>query len=441
MLEYVLLVAYATGEVRVRQSISRGAADEDRDSPFTQGAQQLYPMTSSRPEDVPGAILRHPESLENHSVLELQRWLECRGLKKVGSKVELIARIQNCIKAGNGDRIFLGVDQGKWYDAKARILQQASTSSSSSLCNPLLDAIVWGHFPSHDLPKYFNKGHIYTYIVGNNVENEDPEMQDISENNTVTTVKPFRKGHQFVDSDHISCVEDGLQDNFYVCRCKCLSSFQKTLQYKVKVILNNTSGAVINGFCECKQSALGKCSHVTAFLLFIWQYVEKFGHVQKSSTSLPRQWGLGTMKRNPATVKSTKYNIKRFKPLDRAQYDPRPTGYTKEFDINSFVTDLQRVGNNSMFQSIFHLEYMDFEYSESELNVLKIQTQQFLHNFTKYMKTFGIAHGTNKLFEVPNTSPQGNDEWLKWRSYFITSSNAKVVATQLKSQSAKKTFF
>lgn len=42
------------------------------------------------PEDVPGAVLQ--QNVEDCSVLELQRWLECRGLKKRGAKSELVQR-------------------------------------------------------------------------------------------------------------------------------------------------------------------------------------------------------------------------------------------------------------------------------------------------------------------------------------------------------------
>ncbi|KAG5864584.1 hypothetical protein JTB14_028102 [Gonioctena quinquepunctata] len=194
----------------------------------------IHLMTSLRLEDIPGAILKNPESIEDLSVLELQRWLECRGLKKVGSE--------------------------------ANSYPESKTASRLGIL-VLMEEV--SQFSSHALPKYFNKRHTYTYLIGASVENEDPDMSVVSENNTISTVKPFRRGHQYVDSDHISSVEDGLRNNFNVCRCKCLSFFQKNLQYEVKVILNNTFGAVVKGCCECKQSALGECSHVSALLIFI----------------------------------------------------------------------------------------------------------------------------------------------------------------------------
>ena len=44
-----------------------------------------------RESDVPGAKLVY-ESIEKHSNIQLQRWLECRGLTKTGNRSKLIQR-------------------------------------------------------------------------------------------------------------------------------------------------------------------------------------------------------------------------------------------------------------------------------------------------------------------------------------------------------------
>ena len=44
-----------------------------------------------RESDVPGAKLVY-ESIEKHSNIQLQRWLECRGLAKTGNRSKLIQR-------------------------------------------------------------------------------------------------------------------------------------------------------------------------------------------------------------------------------------------------------------------------------------------------------------------------------------------------------------
>lgn len=49
-------------------------------------------VVTLKPEDVPGAVLQQDRILQDCTNLELQRWLECRGLKKHGNKSELIER-------------------------------------------------------------------------------------------------------------------------------------------------------------------------------------------------------------------------------------------------------------------------------------------------------------------------------------------------------------
>ena len=44
-----------------------------------------------RESDVPGAKLVY-ESIEKHSTIQLQRWLECRGLAKTGNRSKLTQR-------------------------------------------------------------------------------------------------------------------------------------------------------------------------------------------------------------------------------------------------------------------------------------------------------------------------------------------------------------
>ena len=42
-------------------------------------------------DDVPGARLKY-STITEHSVIELKRWLECRGLPMTGNKDELVKR-------------------------------------------------------------------------------------------------------------------------------------------------------------------------------------------------------------------------------------------------------------------------------------------------------------------------------------------------------------
>ncbi|KAG5872687.1 hypothetical protein JTB14_003044 [Gonioctena quinquepunctata] len=327
------------------------------------------PVRLLLPEDVPGALLKNNLLIEDHSVAELQRWLQCRGYKKCGSKTQLIERVKNCIKNGQDQKICPGIDNGKWYDMKRNLKQDTPICSKHYNLQLKFDRVKWGRFPSCRIPEYYNKGHIYTYIIGENVQNEDPDVEIDDEQNIVTSVKPFRRGSQYVDSDHVSEVFDSSDGSYYIAKCKCQSSFRKKVLYNVEIVLNRISGAVVRGSCECKQSSLGKCSHVTAFLIFICRYVEKYGTVVMAPTCRPREWGIGSRNRDPGQTSKSTYPMKRLKPLKRAEFDPRPKNYTREVDLNSFIVDLQKGEPISMFETIFKLQYDDFQYSSEELDI------------------------------------------------------------------------
>ncbi|KAG5880688.1 hypothetical protein JTB14_024260 [Gonioctena quinquepunctata] len=181
--------------------------------------------------------------------------------QKDGKKTDLVERIKNCIDAGREHYIFLGVDGGLWYDKKREISIRASSSTASSFITSRSDG-KWNKFPSVDIPKYFNKGHIYTYIVGPLIEDEECEIQYER-----TTEKPFRRGSQFVDSDHVHDVMDKLEGNVYKLRAFCFASFQK--------------------------------------------HQRKTGHSSIASTSKLREWGIGTKDKDPDSVDTKNYkNLK-----------------------------------------------------------------------------------------------------------------------------------
>ena len=49
-------------------------------------------MCSLNAEDVPGAKLSEFLTINQHSVTQLKRWLDCRGILSSGKKTELIKR-------------------------------------------------------------------------------------------------------------------------------------------------------------------------------------------------------------------------------------------------------------------------------------------------------------------------------------------------------------
>ncbi|KAF5283969.1 hypothetical protein FQR65_LT13661 [Abscondita terminalis] len=122
--------------------------------------------TILEPKDVPGVMLRDGIDFEDHSKLELRRWLEYH--------------VSNSISAGRADHISLAVDGGKWYDAKREMLEIIIYE-----CGDAKYEIFQISFCT--CPNYFNKGHIYTYIAGTQCNTEDY----VANNDAGPTEKPF----------------------------------------------------------------------------------------------------------------------------------------------------------------------------------------------------------------------------------------------------------
>ena len=202
----------------------------------------------------------------------------------------------------------------------------------------------YGTFPSINVPLYFNKGHIYSYIVTQTFHSDEYEFLN---EESGTTEKPSQKAKQFVDSGHLEDVQDACDDQFYYA--KCHASYKDVI-YLVSIKLNKYSGAVACGSCECCQSNLGKCSHVTALLEFIWRHVSEVGYNagSESCTSRLRQWGLGTKHGDPGSINVKEYPFKRLRPILRRNFDPRPVRYERQGNINSLLRDLQTIGSRSV---------------------------------------------------------------------------------------------
>ncbi|KAG5863993.1 hypothetical protein JTB14_022115 [Gonioctena quinquepunctata] len=137
-----------------------------------------------------------------------------------------------------------------------------------------------------------------------------PELTNKELSKILVPVFPEVTWKSVCDSDHVHNVIDKLEGNVYKLRAFCFASFQKHQRYLVEIEINNMSGAVISGQCECEASTLGRCSHVNAILLFLEKYCRDTGHSSISSTSKLREWGLGTKDKDPDSG-SEKWKIMR----------------------------------------------------------------------------------------------------------------------------------
>lgn len=145
----------------------------------------------------------------------------------------------------------------------------------------------WGTFPSVDLPPMFNWGHVYFYLVESAPEyNPDPdpdlELQECNEAMKIAATKGgvtgvSRKGLALLRSHKILNVKDQRREGLYYVMAEVQRSMKIDCCYPA-AIFSVASGSVRECSCDCKQQAMGRCSHVTAMLLGMVQHIESNGH-------------------------------------------------------------------------------------------------------------------------------------------------------------------
>lgn len=88
------------------------------------------------------------------------------------------------------------------------------------------------------------------------------------EYNEIRFSKKLRRGLQYVKSGFVTHMEDTLPDRIHVYKCVVRASM-KEKAYSVKAAMSQVSGSIVRCSCACPQSALGRCSHISALLLSI----------------------------------------------------------------------------------------------------------------------------------------------------------------------------
>ncbi|XP_052686824.1 uncharacterized protein LOC128165927 [Crassostrea angulata] len=260
-------------------------------------------------EDVPGSKFVHA-SVEEHTNIQLKRWLKCRGLPTSGKRPDLIERCQNAVN--NNVKIDLKVDDGKWLN-----LKKNPTPAESQV--PYVPIQGWKKFPSVSIPKHFNHGYIYYYLVESvaSVECDSNSSDDDCEDD-VHTSKPFTKGMNLFRSGHVKNIHDVSCKGHYFVKASVLASYSQH-SYNCTVTLSESSGSILEGTCTCSASGMGRCSHVAALLFALEDYTIEFGTDLPTCTDKLLQWNKGRRKKkNPETIfnkeyKSMKKTLKRQK--------------------------------------------------------------------------------------------------------------------------------
>ncbi|XP_026286571.2 ubiquitin carboxyl-terminal hydrolase 36-like [Frankliniella occidentalis] len=249
------------------------------------------------PNEVPGATLPYAEVKKN-SMDDLRRWLECYGFSKLGIKDQLVSRVENVIRIKGNRAVDPQLDEGRWYTQKKNT-QQTTLVASQPTTFPTSG---WDTFPSIQIPNMFNYGHIYFYLIESMPVYSDPSLSIVedsdsgfSDEESNQVVDPFaddagsiqhckkiRRGMVFLKSGHVRKVENTSMGAVYFVRAQVRASMRMDF-YNVQVAISTMSGNVKICTCTCKQQALGRCSHVSATLLFMWCHIQLNGYDGKSS--------------------------------------------------------------------------------------------------------------------------------------------------------------
>ena len=360
---------------------------------------------------------------EDYTVDQLKRWLKCRGLKQSGKRQELITRVKNCITSGNHYLLDASIDDGKWLKAKEDRENKSCSNAKRSLLTDLPEK-NWKPFPSKDIPPLFNYGHVYHYALeslpasSNEREFEDEDDQGLGH----MTDKPFKNGRKYVESGFVHDVEDNRTQDHYFLRAHVWPSMRGDLPHNVSITISVHSGAVLRAKCEpCKVSALGRCSHVVAVLLFLVDHIKKHGSIASiPCTSKECTWDKGKKrKKDPKRLSSTDYPNKKKKAILKViEFDPRPIDYRTITvnHMNNFVKNLQSIGNTelSMWETQLKITYKDYELRNETEEQLINQVKILLDNLTPDL-----------IGEIPGTKEQSqSNRWHTERLARLTASTA-----------------
>ena len=318
--------------------------------------------------------------------------------------------------------INVSVDNGKWYELKKNNkLQPAQVTDV-----PLLTYCGWKIFPGYpdDVPKHFNRGHIHHHIVESVQFINEEDVKDDSDDDIddLHTAKPLKRGETFLKSKNILKVEDCAKSGHYFLKAKIMASYSTT-DYYVTITLSQASGFVRDASCTCKASAMGRCSHVTAILLGLEDYLTK-RNSDVSCTSVPCTWNRGRQKRKtPKRVQELSYSNKKRKCVEVINFDPRaPSTVQGESQLTESL--LRNIESNEltdcMWYSVLERQYSDYDLDPTRVQLLKDLREIFLQNLKLPCESYDA-------FLL--VSDQRSDQWYTERRVRITASVCHTVVS------------
>ena len=397
----------------------------------THGNSSAFNFVQLMPEDVPGAVItKDPADCTN---LELQRWLECRGLNKTGLKAELITRVKEGLHRSDLP-IDPRIDNGVPYQVKlSKKPSVAQILDGVEIPLVTMDVPVsgfptsgWTSFPSRNIPEMFNYGNIYQYLVESLNNIMCPGYNDGTE-------KPLKKGLALKDSGFVHNVTDHQVGNFYFISGHVHRSMKtKEGPQHVIVALSLASGSVQLANCKnCIVEDLGRCCHIAALLFHLWDYVKQNGHqVVAPSTSLPCTWNKGQKrKKDPKPLHLTNYGPKHRTINKMYSFDPRRKelrGDNQE-NVNRFYEAMKSISPINMWSETLQPEYsyQDFVIDSTYAASLRTMVANFKSNIMEEIEPLA---GNRNSVQIPGTEQQTDSEsWHMERRFRITASTAQRV--------------
>ena len=316
-----------------------------------------------------------------------------------------------------------------------RSTDATSTASTTQQLPPVPPVHGWRDFPAYTLPTTFKYCDIREYFL-NTPRFVTSVVNDSSDTDTSTTddfgvTKPLRRDRQYFLSGHVKNIQHCDTGDFHFIKSIVMSSLKLDVVYHVYVTVNRSNGSVVGGSCECKASAMGRCSHVCAVLLAIDDYIIEFGYEPTSCTSKLCTWNQGRKTQKNPGIAHTKQYVKE-KAKKRAfdasiiEHDSCPKNETpsaaRSFN-NNFTATLTNTGNTSMWSTILQIQYEDYILTDDDVKVLHYKCQQFYTNVCDAVPDPIPCHLVNTLGQAHN------ETWHQQRWFRLTASSCKEAVT------------
>lgn len=215
--------------------------------------------------------------------------------------------MEACIDNGKAHALFVGIDNGIWWQKKS---SQASSSITAVDSSSVIPQTGWKAFPSQSIPRSFCYGVIQEFISFADLNNEERSESEDDFIPVCGNSKCMQRGRISFKSGHVQHVEDNTNGGMYYLRAKVLSSYRTTTAYNAYIVLNDESKIRDSG-CQCKASESKSCSHVIALLFMLEDYTLEFGFEPPTSTSKLKEWNKGRKRGNdPQSVFDATYSSK-----------------------------------------------------------------------------------------------------------------------------------